>query len=291
MVPYDIQDTVAIPATLFSAAPGNERRRARSAGSRESFDLRELVAESSRRGSVLKVSVAGLEASNKNVLSADQSTKPRITRGSRCYQSNSIGESSQAGVACINFAALDCLSQIIDGRPSGPPANEDEWTHIDQWPPVSKIHQTLGSFRFPPAAATVSSDPDVALQIGPFEVPSHPEGSYQPKSRQASKHTIANALRRFSVIPSLLTPNRSRHSTLHNLFEQAKKVEKKIHRSLICQRIFEYCFYSALLAALYFILVGVPLWKGLIWCIYIFLSSQKFVIEGGFIIFVGTAFM
>ena len=291
MVSHIVQHSITIPHALFSAPPENERRSTRSTNSGESFNLRELVAESSNRGSVVQVSVVGLEPSSKDSFSAEHRTQPRITRGSHCYQSNSSAQASETGVGYVDFAAPDRSLPSVGERRSRAPAAEYKSPHTYPRPADSSIHQILESFRFPPTAHIVSGIHNDVLHMGSSEVSSHIEEHRQPKNRQASKITLASVSRRMSVIPSLFTPDRSRHPTLYNLLDQAKDVEKRIRRSFVYQKIFEYCFYAVLLAALYFILVGMPLWKGLIWCLYIFLSSEKFVLEGGFMTFVGIAFV
>jgi hypothetical protein len=54
--------------------------------------------------------------------------------------------------------------------------------------------------------------------------------------------------------------------------------------------VFEYSIYLVIVAFVYFVLVGVPLWKGAVYWLW-WVVAHKFVIAGGFGITLGIAFL
>jgi len=95
-----------------------------------------------------------------------------------------------------------------------------------------------------------------------------------------------------SIISNALvtTTTRVRQGSIWHTYEQAKKRQQQLRRSKAFQIFFQYTFYIVLLAFLYFVLVGRPLWSGVIWCVYdVFEHHLAFV--GGTSIFVGLAFL
>lgn len=56
-----------------------------------------------------------------------------------------------------------------------------------------------------------------------------------------------------------------RRSSIHGIWEKAKKKQVKLERSKWAMLAFEYGVYVLLLLFIYFVLVGRPLWKGLTW--------------------------
>ncbi|KAK6006145.1 hypothetical protein QM012_006555 [Aureobasidium pullulans] len=53
-----------------------------------------------------------------------------------------------------------------------------------------------------------------------------------------------------------------RRSSMWDVYENAKRRQLEIRRKRWVQIVFEYSFYAMLLALLYFLIIGVPLWKG-----------------------------
>lgn len=89
------------------------------------------------------------------------------------------------------------------------------------------------------------------------------------------KETVSSALRRSSV---------------EDLYEKAKIRKLQLKRSTAAQVVFEYAFYLFLLACVYFVFVGVPLWNGLVLTIY-YIFDMKLLLTGGFVIFLGIGFL
>ncbi len=61
-------------------------------------------------------------------------------------------------------------------------------------------------------------------------------------------------------------------------------------RSNAVQIGFEYTFYLLMLATIYFVFVGVPLWNGLVLTIY-YIFDMKLVVPAGTAIFLGIGFL
>ncbi|KAG9578531.1 glycosyltransferase family 2 protein, partial [Aureobasidium melanogenum] len=60
-----------------------------------------------------------------------------------------------------------------------------------------------------------------------------------------------------------------RRSSMWDVYENAKKRQLAIRRKRWVQITFEYSFYAMLLVLLYFLIIGVPLWKGTYWELYL----------------------
>lgn len=83
---------------------------------------------------------------------------------------------------------------------------------------------------------------------------------------------------------------RTRQTSTFNTFENAKKRQKALQRSPAFQIFFQYAMYLLILASVYFVLVGRPLWGGTVWYIYL-LFEYHLTFVGGSAIFVGLAFL
>lgn len=81
-----------------------------------------------------------------------------------------------------------------------------------------------------------------------------------------------------------------RQTSIRNTFEVAKSRQEALQRSTAFQIIFQYTMYLLILASVYFILVGDPLWGGLVREIYV-LFEHDLTFVGGSAIFVGLAFL
>ncbi|KAL8712682.1 MAG: hypothetical protein Q9220_003214 [cf. Caloplaca sp. 1 TL-2023] len=74
------------------------------------------------------------------------------------------------------------------------------------------------------------------------------------------------------------------------MYEKAKVRQQKIQRSRTGQLIFKYTFYLFLVASVYLGLVGLPLWRGAVWYMYI-LFQKHLVLKAGLAITFGLAFL
>ena len=89
------------------------------------------------------------------------------------------------------------------------------------------------------------------------------------------KETITGALRR---------------SSLQEVYEKAKIRQAQLKRSAAAQISFQYTFYLLMLATVYFVFIGYPLWNGLVLTIY-YLFDMKLVIPAGTAVFLGVGFL
>lgn len=70
-----------------------------------------------------------------------------------------------------------------------------------------------------------------------------------------------------------------RRSSIYDVYEKAKKRGVELQRSKWAMRLFEYTFYLILVAFVYFVLIGLPLWKGAVyWLYWVFL--HRFAVAG-----------
>lgn len=84
--------------------------------------------------------------------------------------------------------------------------------------------------------------------------------------------------------------NTGRRSSIAEMYEKAQIRQTKIKRSPLAQYAFEYFFYLVIVAVVYLVLVGIPLWKGVVWYIYI-VFMQYLVIPAGTAVFLGIGFL
>jgi hypothetical protein len=82
--------------------------------------------------------------------------------------------------------------------------------------------------------------------------------------------------------------SRARQSSLASVYEKAKIRQEQLKRSRWFQLLFEYSMYALLIASVYLVLVGLPLWRGVVWYTYVLIATKS-VIVGGSAIFVGLA--
>ena len=84
--------------------------------------------------------------------------------------------------------------------------------------------------------------------------------------------------------------NKLRNPNFRQMYEKAKVKQEKIKRSTTAQLIFRYTFYTLLLATVYLLLIGLPLWRGLVWYMYI-LFEKHLVLKAGLSITLGIGFL
>lgn len=83
---------------------------------------------------------------------------------------------------------------------------------------------------------------------------------------------------------------RARRGSIVDVYERAKVRGAQLERKKWVQVLFEYTIYLLLLCFVYFVLIGMPLWKGAVYWLY-WVVSTKFVITGGWSITIGIAAM
>lgn len=78
------------------------------------------------------------------------------------------------------------------------------------------------------------------------------------------------------------------NTAMYEVYEKAKIRGVELQRKRWVEILFEYTFYTVLLCFVYFVLVGLPLWKGAVYWLY-WVVGHKFVIAGGWSITIGIA--
>lgn len=81
-----------------------------------------------------------------------------------------------------------------------------------------------------------------------------------------------------------------RRTSLWAAYENAKVRGKKMQRQRWAQLLWEYSIYTILLSFVYFVLIGLPLWRGVVYWLY-WVFDHKFVVRGTFSITLGIAVM
>jgi hypothetical protein len=84
--------------------------------------------------------------------------------------------------------------------------------------------------------------------------------------------------------------NRAQRTSVYNLYEEAKVRGVSLQRKYWVQVLFECTVYAILLAFIYLVLVGLPLWNGAVYWLY-WVVKNKFAIEGGWAIVLGLSTM
>ena len=79
-------------------------------------------------------------------------------------------------------------------------------------------------------------------------------------------------------------------SNFREMYEKAKVRQRQINRSETGQLLFKYTFYTVIVAVIYLVLVGLPLWRGAVWYMYI-LFQKYMVLKAGLAITLGIGFL
>jgi hypothetical protein len=175
----------------------------------------------------------------------------------------------------------------------------------------SHIFRDLSSFKFGQIRRRSSSNPSPLFYTRGNSLDHERRGSVSPGisrtatldsrnlspsqdavTRRATASSVStNPIRRASVVVADIftgVMSRARQSSLASVYEKAKIRQEQLKRSPWVQLLFEYSMYALLIASVYLVLVGLPLWRGVVWYIYVLIAT-KFVIVGGSAIFVGLA--
>ncbi|KAJ4359220.1 hypothetical protein N0V95_002386 [Ascochyta clinopodiicola] len=121
-----------------------------------------------------------------------------------------------------------------------------------------------------------------------------PETAYTPAGQRQRRGTFGPVID--AVVPSSLARKMTnasfsglqRKGSVWKTYENAKKRGTELQREKWVQIVFEYGIYLFLLCFIYFVLIGLPLWKGAVWWLY-WVVENKFVFAGGFTITLGIA--
>ncbi|KAK4973276.1 hypothetical protein LTR66_011206 [Elasticomyces elasticus] len=168
--------------------------------------------------------------------------------------------------------------------------------------PVSGTYDKLSDYSFGGGNAREEKRRD-SEEIDPaepaFVITANPSG---PTGRRMTVETINQPLspqmsRRGTIlqrVPSVIqnaadtVTQAVKNSEIANMLEKAKIRSAHLQRKPWVQTTFEYGFYLILLAFVYFVLVGMPLWKGAVYWLY-WVVSHKFVVNGTWSVTIGLA--
>lgn len=158
---------------------------------------------------------------------------------------------------------------------------------------LSYVAQGLEGYR----ASVISSARSFRQSIFRPSQESHDmEGYHEPKwSSKRNSKAIPKSWRFLGIdghgIGSTVHDvTQSSRSNIHEMYEKAKIRQQQIKRSRMAQLVFRYTFYVLLVATVYLVLVGLPLWRGAVWYLYI-LFQKYMVLKAGLAITFGTSFL
>ncbi|KAH6653844.1 glycosyl transferase [Truncatella angustata] len=158
------------------------------------------------------------------------------------------------------------------------------------------VPQRLMSTRNPnkewrPQAVQAQQQEDLEQQQAQIDLQKlgrYPEPTHVPQ-RSGTVKTIVRAVVPDAVLDRTRSVvNRARRSSIVDVYEKAKIRGAELERKKWVQVLFEYTIYLILICFIYFVLVGMPLWKGAVYWLY-WVVSTKFVITGGWSITIGIA--
>lgn len=112
----------------------------------------------------------------------------------------------------------------------------------------------------------------------------------QQQPRRGTLEAVVDALVPETIQRRFTNSSFIRRSSIWQTYETAKKRGIELQRSRAFQFTFEYIIYAIIILFVYFVLIGVPLWKGTVYWLW-WVVAHRFVIAGGFAITLGIAFL
>ncbi|KAH6889379.1 nucleotide-diphospho-sugar transferase [Thelonectria olida] len=128
-------------------------------------------------------------------------------------------------------------------------------------------------------SGTIDMDDPAARPSVNYATEKPPRGMSFARSKSFA-HSMQSRARRLS--------HAVRRSSIWDVYETAKRRGVEIQRKPWAMVVFEYAFYFFLVALVYFVIIGMPLWKGSVWWLY-WLMENKFSLTAGFTIPIGVA--
>ncbi|KAJ5665039.1 uncharacterized protein N7477_007487 [Penicillium maclennaniae] len=171
---------------------------------------------------------------------------------------SSAGKTQSGGL--IRSASLS-TRRVQRPRPATRPLSNP--TELHRWDNIRKI-----DFLTPPV-----SDPEKNAPLSPIK-----EAILSPKESPISSPARSPTASHF----------KSNRNSMYEVYEKAKVRGVALQRKYWVRLLFEYTLYALLVLFVYFVLVGMPLWKGAVWWLY-WVVRVKFVIQGGYAITIGLA--
>lgn len=305
-------DNIVIPGGILATWDGPQSTETqRYGGDNESFDIVEVAREHARS---LSASFDGQGSDERSTLeriaSISETIQAAPRHGSRStygqrpgfqrQKSNSINLGGLARSRATGLSTpanpglrLEPAATVQDPLESNTTANlEDSYVfqRLEDYKPSNQDTTWLSSTG--PLFLAGSSSENTAAP--------HRKSSHKDLERQLSRKSrlsSANVARRASiavgnavekVIDTVTGP--LRRSSLQEVYEKAKIRQVQLMRSTVAQISFQYVSYLLMLAAIYFVFVGFPLWKGLVLVLYN-LFHMQLTLPAGTAVFLGIAFL
>ncbi|KAL8692131.1 MAG: hypothetical protein Q9224_004021 [Gallowayella concinna] len=320
-------DNIVIPGGLLAARDGplttdstdhDDRR--------ETFDVTEVARQRARSLSIsiLKSTQsrdvgAGLP---EPILASGERPQHSVQKRQRSADGPGIPLLSRQRARSINLGGLGRTRETGLASPANPGLRLDRSPSI--WNPAKRrpslrappfetinelqdtyVFQSLGNAQFPDGdTGTTLPNPPVFLGRQTSDatvttlVTRRESSSRRVERTQSNTSQIStNIVRRASVVfenavgkVKDTVSGALRRSSLEEVYEKAKIRQLQLKRSNTAQIGFEYTFYLLLLASIYFVFVGVPLWQGLVLTIY-YIFDMKLVVPAGTAVFLGIGFL
>jgi hypothetical protein len=166
----------------------------------------------------------------------------------------------------------------------------------DRSGPPSSIWTTADPFST--SKESVNNDPEQMFSQTRTRTRSRPRASrsamtdnaQEEQVRRGTLQSIVGAIVPDAVQRRLTNASYARRSSMWHIYEKAKERGVQLQRNRFAQTAFEYGIYAVLILLIYFVLIGVPLWKGSVYWLW-WVVANKFVIAGGFSITLGIALL
>ncbi|KAL8956544.1 MAG: hypothetical protein Q9193_005961 [Seirophora villosa] len=129
--------------------------------------------------------------------------------------------------------------------------------------------------------------------VDDYDFEHHP---FAEKRRKRDSKAIPKSWKFLGIVPPdvgdamTAVTNKLRRSNFRDMYEKAKTKQARLRRSDRAQLIFKWTFYVILAATVYLLLIGMPLWPGGVWYMYI-LFKKHLVLKAGMAITFGLSFL
>lgn len=315
-------DNIVIPGEIFTACQDRQPREHNDGGGgSEAFDFAQVARQ---RASSFTISLDSLDESREDTLEwlsgifeVKENTQAALQQGSdeagqqgapiRRRQRPStinLGGLGRSIVTGLNTPAssglpLDRTSSVsfaAGQKRTQKPLHSDRSSELEN----SYIFQSLQNYRFAeqePAETSSNSPISLARNGSKYTGRQRKESALDRKQSSVSQYSSINVVRRASVaventvekVKETVT-GALRLSSLQELYEKAKIRQAQLQRTTTVQIGFEYTFYILMLATIYFVFIGYPLWNGFVLTVY-YLFDKTLVIPAGAAIFLGIGFL
>jgi len=315
-------DNIVIPGGILTAWQDRQpRSNNEGAGGSEAFDVAEVARRRARSFTITLDSqnesredtlerLAGILEVNENTqVALQQSSDEAVQQGlpiQRRQRPTSIdlGGLGRSRVTGLNKPAnpglpLDRTSSVLFGagqKRTQKPLVSDTSSELEN----SYIFQGLQNYKINgQESAETSSIPPVFLARNSSKNADRQrkESALDRKQSSVSQYSTINVVRRASIaVENTVEKVREtitgalRRSSLQEVYEKAKIRQAQLRRTTTVQIGFQYTFYLLMLATIYFVFIGYPLWNGFVLTVY-YLFDKELVIPAGTAIFLGIGFL